>query len=184
MAERTEERTRDRESGTDTSWTDVDVEGLLNEETDRSERSARSPDSSPGGGDGGGFRTRLRDRRRELFSARTFVGVLALALGAGFLGGVVPLPLISGFAGLLGVFAAAFVVGLVSSKNHYLEAGLAGAAAAGITLVVTSLNIVFIAALRDIGPEIGVIGAGAGLLAGLLGHYFGRDLREGLTADI
>ena len=192
MSERTEERERTRENPrSDLDFdTDVDIDGLLsdtggrsgageNRKPTQSKRATRSADT---GRDG--FRARLRDRRRGLFSLRVFVGMLVLALGVGLLGGFVPVPLISGFAGLIGVFAAAFVVGLASAERHYVESGLAGAAAAGVILVLSNLSVVFLAAFRDIVPEVGVIGAGAGLLAALVGHYFGRDLREGLTADL
>ena len=186
MAERTEERTRDHESETDTSWTDVDVEGLLTDETESSRRSPNpSADKDGEERSKGGFRARLRDRRRGLFSPRLFAGLLVFALVVGVVGGAVPV--IGRFAGVVGVFAAAFGVGLASSGRHYLETGLAGAGAAGLTLlltVVTSINIVFFEALGDVGPELGVIGAGAGLLAGIVGHYFGRDLRNGLTTDL
>ena len=194
MSERTEERERTR-AGTPRSDidfdTDVDIDGLLSDSGGRSGASGSTKPSRsgelkkatrPARSGRSGFRERLRERRRGLFSPRVFVGVLVLALAVGLLGGFVPL--IGGFAGLLGVFASAFVVGLVSRERHYVETGLAGATAAGIALLVTSLDIVFFMALRDTVPEIGVIGAGAGLLAALVGHYFGRDLREGLTADI
>ena len=188
MPERTEERerTRNETPRSDLDFdTDVDIDGLLSDSggrpgTNETATSARSAETERTG-----FRTRLRERRQGLFSPRVFAGALVLALVAGLLGGFVPL--IGGFAGLLGVFAVAFVIGLLSSGRHYAETGLAGAAAAGITLLVTtvtSLNVAFLPALRDSVPEIGVIGAGAGLLAALVGHYFGRDLREGLTADI
>lgn len=200
MSERTEERerTRSRDSRSDPEFdTDVDIDGLLadtggqsgtaatnSEESSESKRATRTGETGRGG-----FRARLRDRRHRLFSVRVFVGLLLGALGAGLLGGAIPIvgSLIGGFAGLLGVFVAAFVVGLASSQRYYMESGLAGACAAGITLLattLTSLNVAFLPALSDAVPEIGVIGAGAGLLAALVGHYFGRDLREGLTADI
>jgi len=192
MSERTaeRERTRNEDSRSDIEFdTDVDIDGLLSDSGGRSgtKHTTESGESSETGRSG--FRARFRKRRQGLFSLRAFAGVLVLALGAGFLGGAIPIvgSLIGGFAGVLGVFAAAFVVGLVSSGRHYVESGLAGAAAAGITLlltIVTSLNVAFLPALRDTVPEIGVIGAGAGLLAALVGHYFGRDLRDGLTVDI
>jgi hypothetical protein len=180
MAERTEERTRDRERE---SAVDPEIEALLDDRPSRSSSGStdHSPsDSTPTGT--GGLRARLRGRSGDLFALRPFGAMLVLSLVGGLLGGVIPL--VGGLAGLLGVFLSAFGVGLVSSDRHYVEAGLAGAVAAGVTLVLGSLNLAFIAALRDFGPEFGVIGAGAGLLVALIGHYFGRDLRDGLTMDI
>lgn len=179
MAERTEERTRDREPRTD-----VDVEDLLDgiDDAGRSRESSAGADGRSGRSERRGLRAGLRERRRRLFSPRVFLGVLVLALAGGLLGGTVPL--VGGFAGLVGVFGAAFVAGLASSGKHYLETGLAGATVAGVILLVTRLDIVFLTALRDVVPELGVIGAGAGALAALVGHYFGRDLRDGLTADL
>ena len=203
-AEAERERTRDRgsrsnrDSRSDLEFdSDVDIDGLLSDNggssgakrtTDAGD-TANTETGASSDPERGGFRERLRERRRGLFSPRVFAIVLALSLAAGFLGGAIPVvgALIGGFAGFLGVFAAAFVVGLVSNERYYAEAGLAGATAAGVTLLVTTLtgfNFVFLDALRDIAPTIGVIGAGAGLLAALVGHYFGRDLHHGLTADV
>ncbi|PSP73477.1 hypothetical protein BRC86_09100 [Halobacteriales archaeon QS_3_64_16] len=184
MAERSEERTRDRESGTDTSWTDVDVDGLLAKE-DEGDVDTRSTESTPAQsaeGGRGGLRNRFRERRAGLFSLRVFVLALVLAVAGGLVGGSIPL--LSTVAGAIAVFATGFVVGLAIDGRHYTETGLAGAGAAVASLLLSNSQFVFLAAFRDFALQFGVIGAGTGLLVALVGHYFGRDLRVGLTQDI
>jgi len=183
MAERTEERTRDRESGSDASWTDVDVEGLLAEAENKGDpQSVGSTPAESAEGERGSLRDRLRERREGLLSLRVFVLVLVLAVGGGLVGGSIPF--LSTVAGAIAVFATGFVVGLAIDGRHYAETGLAGAGAAIVSLLLSNSQFVFLAALRDFALQFGVIGAGTGLLVALLGHYFGRDLRAGLTQDI
>lgn len=155
---------------------------LLEEYSEYSTSTSTSTDgeSSDDGGGTGRF-GRLRNRTGSLFSPRHFLLALALTVGGLLVGGLVPL--IPG-VGLLGVAIAGFVVGLISEKRRYLEVGAAGAVAAGLGLVLSSLNLVLLAGLRGQAPELAVIGAGAGVVVALLGHYFGRDLRDGLTRDI
>jgi hypothetical protein len=92
-------------------------------------------------------------------------------------GGVVPLP----GAGLLGVFLGAFLLGLVSGKRRYLFLVLSGGLAAGLNALFGSLTLAFLAGLA---APLAALGAGGGALAAVLGHYFGRDLRAGLTRDM
>ena len=53
-------------------------------------------------------------------------------------------------------------------------------ATGGITAVVGNLTVT----LLGPGIPIAAVGLVGGLFAGLLGHYFGRDLRDGLTRDL
>lgn len=184
MAERSKERTRERESGTDTSWTDVDIDGLLDEENDGNAdtRSVESTPTQSADRERGGLRDRLRERRAGLFSLRVFVLALVLAVGGGLVGGSIPF--LSTVAGAIAVFATGFVVGLAIDGRHYVETGLAGAGAAIVSLLLSNSQFVFLAAFRDFALQFGAIGAGTGLLVALVGHYFGRDLRAGLTQDI
>ena len=84
--------------------------------------------------------------------------------------------------------AVAFAAGLVGSRSRYLEVGLAGAVAAGAAFLLGTLTSVFAPiagrVLADYGVAIVGVGTGAGLLVALAGHYFGRDLRDGLTRDV
>jgi hypothetical protein len=118
----------------------------------------------------------------DVFSVRTFVVALALAVGGLVVGGLVP---IFGLVGrFLGLFLAAFVVGLVSTRRSYLEVSLAGTLAAGLGFLLSSLGTVFVPFVVDYGVEIAGVGAATGLLVSVVGHYFGRDLRAGLTAEL
>lgn len=148
-----------------------------------SSASAASTTAEGESDDGDGRRFRLPRVRitSRLFSPRGFV-LAFLAAAAGLAAGSA-VPLVPG-AGLLGVALGTFLLGAVGERRRYVECGLAGAVVAGLSLVLTSTNLVVLAALRDLGPQLAVIGAGGGLIASLVGHYLGRDLRAGLTADL
>jgi len=122
----------------------------------------------------------------RLFSPRSFLAVLLLSVAGLFLGSAVP---VVGFLGqFVGLFAAAFAIGLVGSRRRYLEVGLAGAIAAGGGFVLSALTSIFplFAArlLGEYGTAIAGVGVGAGLLVAVAGYYFGRDLRAGLTREV
>ncbi|WP_311171978.1 hypothetical protein [Halobellus ordinarius] len=120
------------------------------------------------------------------FSLRSFLVVLALSLFGTVAGGSIPL--VGSIGQFVGLFLAAFVVGLVGSRGRYFEVALAGAIAAGVAFVIGTLTSLFapvaIGVLADYGLAIAGIGTGAGVLVALAGHYFGRDLRDGLTREI
>jgi hypothetical protein len=118
----------------------------------------------------------------DVFSVRTFVFALVLAVVGLVAGGLVPVVGIVGrFAGL---FVAGFVVGLLGDRRSYLEVALAGTLAAGLGFLLSALGTVFVPFVVDYGVEIAGVGAATGLLVSVAGHYFGRDLRSGLTADL
>lgn len=124
-------------------------------------------------------------RLGRAFSPKSFALVLCLSLAGLLVGGAIP---VVGFVGrFLGLFAVGFGVGLVASRRRYLEVGLAGALASGLAFVLSTLTAFVPFAvnfLAEYGVAVAGMGAGAGLLASLAGHYFGRDLRDGLTKDI
>lgn len=125
-----------------------------------------------------GLRDRIRSPVEGLFSPRMFLIVLAVTLvGSTVAGTVVPL---GGLAGLVGIAAVAFGVGLVDTTPRYLELCLAGAIAAGLGAVLDQLVLTLLGA----GVPLLALGAVSGGLAGIVGHYFGRDLRAGLTRDL
>jgi hypothetical protein len=118
----------------------------------------------------------------DVFSVRTFVAALGLAVVGLVLGGLVP---VVGVVGrFVGLFVAAFVVGLVGTRRAYLEVALAGTLAAGGGFLLSALGTVLVPLVVDYGVEIAGVGAATGLLVSVAGHYFGRDLRAGLTADL
>ena len=121
------------------------------------------------------------------FSAKSFAVVAAAVAVGVFVGGSIPL--IGGTLGSAGgVFLAAFLVGLVFSARKYVETGVAGAAAGAGTAVLNVLGIGFLPIgidyLQQWGLSLLAIGGGLGLVIALLGHYFGRDLRAGLTESV
>lgn len=128
----------------------------------------------------------------RLFSPRDFAVALLLSfvgvVAGGMFGGVIPLPLVGSVGGLVGLFVVAFAIGLVRSRRQYLEVGVAGALAATATFLLSTLSSAFlpvgVSVLQDYGVTIAGVGVGAGLLVALVGHYFGRDLRAGLTKDV
>ncbi|SER70536.1 hypothetical protein [Natrinema salaciae] len=110
------------------------------------------------------------------FSPKAYFA-LVLVLGAGLLAGATALP----FGGrLVGMFATAFVVGLLASKRRYLEIATAGVSVGGVAAV---LNYTVLAVAGS-GQAVVAVGATVGLLASVVGYYFGRDLRDGLSRDV
>jgi hypothetical protein len=92
-------------------------------------------------------------------------------------------PLLGFVGGPVGVFAGAFVLGLVSGTPRYVELALAGALISGVGAFQGALF--RIAVFSDVGfAPVFALAGGVGLLVAALGHYFGRDLRNGLTASI
>ncbi len=124
---------------------------------------------------------RSRDPRRAL-------GVALLVLGGGsVLGGFVPL--IGGSVGrLAGVAAGAFLIGAVAARRRYVETALAGAGVGAASTLLSVLSVGFLPVgvrfLQDYGVGLVGVGATLGALVALIGAYFGRDLRAGLTADV
>jgi len=100
----------------------------------------------------------------------TIVGVMVL--GA--------IPLLGVVGKLLGIFAAGFLYGAVSGESRYVEHALVGALVGGGSALLGNLVITLMGA----GLPLVALGVLGGVLAGTVGHYFGRDLRSGLTRDI
>lgn len=122
---------------------------------------------------------RLRSRAASLFSPRSFLVTAVVAL-AGYLviGGI---PLIGAVTKFLGIAAGTFLAGAVGSESRYVESAAVGTAVAGGAAL---LNHLTLTVFTGIGVPLVALGALLGLLAGVAGHYFGRDLRAGLTRDI
>ncbi|EMA64481.1 hypothetical protein C470_00776 [Halorubrum distributum JCM 13561] len=146
---------------------------------DRGTESARSA-----GNAGGSGRIGVSGR---WFSAKAFgLALVTVAVGV-FVGSLIPL--IGGTVGTAGgVFLAAFLLGLVLSTRRYVETGIAGGAAGAASAVTSVLGVGFLPIgidyLSQWGLPLVAVGGGVGLVLALLGHYFGRDLRAGLSQDI
>lgn len=134
-------------------------------------------DQSATSGTGGGLRNRVPDSVERVFSVSSFLFNLVAALvGTFVVGGAVPLGQLSGF---FGVFVAILGLGLFSSEPRYVEAGLAGGISGVVTTVLSTLTLSVIS-----GGMLPVAGGVVGAIVALLGHYAGRDLRDGLTKDL
>lgn len=121
-----------------------------------------------------GIGSRLSPSR--YFSPKSVLA-LVLATGAGMLAGGLVLPAVGRIAGML---AVAFAVGLLTGRRRYLEVILASASV-GATAALVSRAII---AVAGSGRTVAAVGAATGVLACLIGYYFGRDLRDGLFRDI
>ncbi|MFB6235568.1 MAG: hypothetical protein ABEH81_10415 [Halopenitus sp.] len=113
------------------------------------------------------------------------VAVAVLGVGA-VAGGFVPI--VGSLGRIAGILAAAFALGLLASRRRYVETAIAGAvvgvASAVLGLVTASVLPIGIQFLGEYGLGLSAVGAGLGVVLALVGHYFGRDLRDGLTRDI
>jgi energy-converting hydrogenase Eha subunit A len=128
----------------------------------------------------GGRLSGLRGRIGVPFSFRTFLLAVAFAVGGSALAGLIPF-VPSTVATLAGVFVGGFALGLVRATRSYLEVATAGTGTAVVAAVSQYLLLSFVG---EVGVPVALIGAGSGLLTAVVGHYFGRDLRAGLTRDL
>ncbi|WP_135821372.1 EscU/YscU/HrcU family type III secretion system export apparatus switch protein [Halostella litorea] len=159
MSERTDQLTRSSDETVDESLDDAFDSGSL--------RSGSSAETEPEG-DASGL--------ERWFDPGTFL-VSAVLLAVGLVGGGATIPF---FGRALGMFAVAFAVGLASSERRYAEVGLAGVAVGGGASLLRNALLT----LAGVGVPLVAVSAVVGGLAGVLGVYFGRDLRDGLTRDL
>ncbi|WP_267640655.1 hypothetical protein [Haloarchaeobius amylolyticus] len=150
---------RDRRASSEEANMDLDL-GLDDEPA--------APQQSAGSGDEGWTR---------YFNPKSFL-LVSVLLTVGFVAAGFT-PLLGGIASFVGMVAAAFVYGLGTSTRRYAETALAGL---GVGLGTSLLSNVRFAFLPG-GEWLLAFGAGLGLVGALVGYYFGRDLRNGLTAD-
>jgi len=120
------------------------------------------------------------------FSAKALlVSLVAVAIGVG-VGGAIPI--VGGITSLAGVAAATFVLGILAGESRYLETGLAGGVVVGanfaLSLLTSAALPIGIDFFQQYGLAFGGVGVAVGAGLGLVGHYFGRDLRDGLTREI
>ena len=113
------------------------------------------------------------------------VSLVAVAIGVG-VGGAIPI--VGGITSLAGVAAATFVLGILAGESRYLETGLAGGVVVGanfaLSLLTSAALPIGIDFFQQYGLAFGGVGVAVGAGLGLVGHYFGRDLRDGLTREI
>ncbi|WP_251342699.1 hypothetical protein [Haloplanus halophilus] len=124
----------------------------------------------------------LRRRLGGLFAVRPFLLALVLSVAGLVVGGSVPV--VGALGRFLGVALAGFVLAFVVSERRYAEAGLAGALTGGVGVVLSAVDVALLPVVADYGLQVAGVGTTAGLAAGIVGHYFGRDLRAGLTREL
>lgn len=114
----------------------------------------------------------------SVLSSRGLVVALVLTLVFTVLSGLIP------FLGLLGnvlgIGVAGFVYGAIASESRYVELLVAGGAVGGGSALLGNLLVI------TFGSMTGLFGAGlaGGAIAAVVGHYFGRDFRDGLTREV
>lgn len=113
-------------------------------------------------------------------SGRSLLLAVVVTIAASALVGMVPL-VPGSVATLVGLALGGFLLGVVRSAASYLEMAIAGGAAAALSLV---SNLLLFSAAGNAGLAVAGGGVLAGIFAGVIGHYFGRDLRDGLTRSL
>ncbi|MFB6078530.1 MAG: hypothetical protein ABEJ80_06090 [Halarchaeum sp.] len=128
----------------------------------------------------------VRGRLGRLFSLRHFALALLAALVGLFAGGLVPL--VGALTRFLGLFVVAFALGALGGRRAYLEIALAAALASLVSVLGGLLTSAVLPIALDYLARNGLVFAGAvaafGLLVGVAGYYFGRDLRAGFTRSL
>ncbi|MFB9805812.1 hypothetical protein ACFFQF_10945 [Haladaptatus pallidirubidus] len=90
-------------------------------------------------GQGESFRSRTKRKAVNFFSPRYFLlATVALTISM-FVGGFIPF--VETIGGLVGLFAAAFVLGGLTSESRTLETATGGLVAAGLTLLLGNLTL-------------------------------------------
>lgn len=154
------------------------------------EERAEQGETDRASGESSGRLSGVKRRVARIFSLRSFILALLSVVGGiaagGFLGGLVPF--LGTVGQVAGVFAGTFLFGLVRARRQYLEVATAGAVAATLLVLSSALSGSFlpvgVEVLQEYGLALAGVGAGTGAVAALLGYYFGRDLRDGLTKSI
>jgi hypothetical protein len=150
--------------------------GDLENVTGREESRGRAETGAGAGA--GGLRSRLGERAETVATGRSLAAALVVvAASAVLVGGVLPL---GSLGNLLGVALGSFLYGVAASTRRYTETAVAGTAVGGVLALLGNLAL----SLTGVGVPLIAVGAAGGGLAGLVGHYFGRDLRDGLTREI
>lgn len=90
------------------------------------------------------------------------------------------IPLVGLLGKLLGIGVAGFVYGLIGSSSRYPEHLLAGGIVGGGSALLGNLLVIGFGSMTGL-LALGVLG---GALTATVGHYFGRDMNQGLTRDI
>lgn len=173
MRERESEVERDVSGDVDTDEFDVSGSGF-----DTSESAVSEFEGTETGKEEQGSGGWLRSRLGSVATTRSLLVAFVLTV-AGMVG-VGAVPFLGVVGELLGIAAAGFLYGVGSGSRRYVEMAIAGAVAGGGTALLGNLVVALVAS----GTTLVAAGFVGGALAGVVGHYFGRDLRDGLTRDL
>lgn len=114
----------------------------------------------------------------DYFSKRGLVGgtigMTILSLLAGFFIPIIP------FTALVGLGLSAFALGFFTDVT-YPEVMVGGGVAGGLSLASNAMQL---AAISSIGAPMLAVAPVIGIIVGMLGLHFGRDVHKGLTEDI
>lgn len=180
MPDRTDERTREQErSDGDLGANQDDVTDFQDLNEGHNGRQVRDVPQTVDESTRQGRQSGIRSRLKKLFSPRGFLLRAGVMVGGVVASGFVPLlPAILG--SFLGILMTGFAIGLFESEQSYLETGSAGLLVGAVAALLNNLTLTFFAG----GAALVLIGALGGLIGALLGLYFGRDLRAGLSKEI
>jgi len=168
MAERTDQLSYEDEAS------EVDLNTIVDDRSDVAETADTDTDTSSG------IRARIGARIGNVFSIQAFVLAVVLSVGLAFAAGAV-IPFVpDNIAGLVGIFLAGGVIGTGSGSRRYLEVGAAALMTGALTILLSNFTV----AVFGPGAPLVAVGATSSGIAGLVGHYVGRDFRAGLTRDI
>lgn len=149
---------------------DVDIDTGIDKPVDRQREVAESADEDDD--------STIKSKAGSVVSTTGLVVAVALTLGGALLLG--GLPIIGAVGELLGILAGGFMYGLATDARRYVELATAGALVGGGFALLGNLA----AVLLVVGIPLLAFGVVGGTVAGVLGHYFGRDLRDGLTREL
>lgn len=180
MPDRTDERTRERErSDGDLGAHQDDVTDFQDLNEGHNGRQVSDEPQTVDESTRQGRQSGIRSRLKRLFSPRGFLLRAGVMVAGVVASGFVPLlPAILG--SFLGLLVAGFGIGVFESEQSYLETGSAGLLVGAVAALLNNLTLTFV----GVGAPLVLVGAFGGLVGGLLGLYFGRDLRAGLSKEI
>ncbi len=139
----------------------------------------------------GGRLDGAKRRLNRLFSPRAFVLAFVFAVLGVLIGSAIPIIGSLGVGRFLGMFIGTFILGMITSRRHYAEVGVAGALALSASFLLSAAtNLLSPMApwmahiLGQYGVQIALFGAVIGFVVSIAGYYFGRDLRNGVTKEL
>lgn len=134
------------------------------------------PDPTVGGGQSS---SRLKDGALSAVPSARGALIATVVSGVGMLaGGLVPF--IGGVTGLLGIGIGGFLLGMID-EGRYVDVAIGGGVTAAAALFLGRLTL---SVAGGFAVPLALLGGVLGVLAAVVGLYFGRDLRNGVSREI